>query len=172
MCLPEFWKKIKTFWKIALNLGMKHEAYFESPYRILNIEERMFTTKSDETLTVDPDSGQYYTMRKVAKDKKVLHDGLVYTKLFQESILQLTRLSGSGIKVLLYAMATVHPLSETVVLNIPDVALFCDLGNSSCYAGINELLDKRLICRKLGSSIEFWFDPNVFFNGNRLRILK
>lgn len=151
---------------------MKHEAYFESPYRLRNIEERMFTTREDETLTVDPESGQYYTMRKIAKDKKLLHDGLVYTKLFQDSILFLARLSGSGLKVMLYAMATVKPLSETVILNIPDVALFCDLSNSSCYTAIGELLDKKLISRKLGSNIEFWFDPNVFFNGNRLRIIK
>lgn len=151
---------------------MKHEAYFESPYRLRNIEERMFTTREDETLTVDPESGQYYTMRRIAKDKKLLHDGLVYTKLFQDTILFLTRLSGSGLKVMLYAMATVKPLSETVILNIPDVALFCDLSNSSCYTAIGELLDKKLISRKLGSNIEFWFDPNVFFNGNRLRIIK
>ena len=151
---------------------MKHEAYFESPYRLRNIEERMFTTREDETLTVDPESGQYYTMRKIAKDKKLLHDGLVYTKLFQDTILFLTRLSGSGLKVMLYAMATVKPLSETVILNIPDVALFCDLSNSSSYTAIGELLDKKLISRKLGSNIEFWFDPNVFFNGNRLRIIK
>jgi hypothetical protein len=36
---------------------------------------------------------------------------------------------------------------------------------------ITELVDEKILARKLGSTIEFWVNPNVYFNGNRLRIL-
>lgn len=150
---------------------MKHEAYFESPYKYLNIEDRIFAPKEGEEMTTNIETGELYVMRKVAKDKRILHDSLVYTKLFQDSIHQMCELSSSALKVMLYAMATVRPLSETVVLNSPDVMLFCRISKTSVYEGTMELLDKRIISKKLGSNIEFWFDPNVFFNGNRIKVL-
>jgi hypothetical protein len=42
----------------------------------------------------------------------------------------------------------------------------------SVYEGVKGLLDKDVVRKKLGSSIEFWFDPNIFFNGNRVKMLK
>lgn len=151
---------------------MKHEAYFKSPYKYLNIEERAFTTKEGEELTTNLETGEIFTIRRVAKDKRVLHDSLVYTKVFQDSIRQMCQLSSSAVKVMLYAMATVKPLSEIVVLNGPDVMLFCGISKTSAYEGTIELLDKKIISKKLGSNIEFWFDPNVFFNGNRVKLVK
>ena len=141
-----------------------------NPYRIMGIQERNYTTKEDETLTVDPDTGQYYTMKKISKNKTVMHDSLVYTKLFQDSVKQLMVLSYSSLKVFLYGTSNVRPLSETIILNPPDVCLFCNMGNSSFYTAIDELLGSGIVKKKLGSRIEFWFDPNVFFNGNRIKI--
>jgi predicted DNA-binding transcriptional regulator AlpA len=67
-------------------------------------------------------------------------------------------------------MSVVRPLSETVILNAPDVCVACGMAEKTFYNNIIELLDKRILSRKLGSSIEFWFDPNLFFNGNRIRV--
>jgi hypothetical protein len=151
---------------------MKHEAYFESPYKYMNIEERAYVTKENEEITTNLTTGELFVMKKIASNKTVIHDSLVYTKVFQDSIHQLCSLSSASLKILLYAIATVKPLSETVVLNGPDVMLFCNIGKTSFYEGVTELLDRRIICKKLGSSIEFWFDPNIFFNGNRTRLVK
>lgn len=153
-------------------MSKKHEEYLNSPYSILNIEERMFTTKENEELAINPETGEYFTMRKVAKDKKILHDSMVYTKLFAENVKTLMTLSPSAIKVLLYGMATVKPMSEVVVLNGPDVCVFCDISSSTFNNAIYELLNSKVLSKKLGSSIEFWFDPNVFFNGNRVKMIK
>lgn len=153
-------------------MSKKHEEYLNSPYRILNIEERMFTTKENEELAINPETGEYFTMRKVSKDKKILHDSMVYTKLFAENVKTLMTLSPSAIKVLLYGMATVKPMSEVVVLNGPDVCVFCDISSSTFNNAIYELLNSKVLSKKLGSSIEFWFDPNVFFNGNRVKMIK
>jgi hypothetical protein len=151
-------------------MNKKHEEYLNNPYKINGIVERMFTTKTDETLTVDPETGQYYTMKKVSQNKSTLHDGLVYAKLFQDSVGSLMGLSHPSLRIILYAMSVVRPLSETVILNAPDVCVVCGMAEKTFYNNIMELLDKRILSRKLGSSIEFWFDPNLFFNGNRIRV--
>jgi hypothetical protein len=150
----------------------KYEEYLNSPYKLTGIEERSFMTKSDETLILDPETGEYYTMKKVAKDKTVLHDELVYTKLFHDNFSHLMSLSNPALRIMLYAMTNVRPIQQTVMLNIPDIAIACNLANSTVYNCIYELLDSKMISKKLGSNIEYWFDPNVFFNGNRLRIYK
>lgn len=153
-------------------MKQKHEEYLNSPFTFHKIEERLFTTRDDETLTINPDTGEYYVMRKVAKDKKILHDSLTYTKLFVDSAKRLMSLSPSALKVLVYGMVTAKPVSLSVILNPSDVCLFCEIGISSYNNAIYELLTSKIIAKKLGSSIEFWFDPNVFFNGNRLRVCK
>jgi hypothetical protein len=150
---------------------MKHESYLRSPYKFESINERMYTTKEDESLTVDPETGQYYAIRKVAKDKRVIHDSLVYTKLFQDRVHLLYDLNYASLKILIYAMATVKPFSEVVVLNPPDVKIVCGVGSSTFYDSINYLLNSKILSKKLGSTIEFWFDPNIFFNGNRVSVM-
>jgi hypothetical protein len=67
-------------------------------------------------------------------------------------------------------MSVVRPLNESVMLHAPDVCVVCGIAEKTFHNNIIELLDKRILSRKLGSSIEFWFDPNLFFNGNRVRV--
>jgi hypothetical protein len=151
---------------------MKHDAYFDNPYKYMNIEERAYVAKTGEEITANVQTGELFVMKKIAGNKVVMHDSRVYTKIFQESVHQLCTLSTGSWRIFMYALATIKPLSETVVLNSPDVMLFCNIGKTSFYDGIIELLDKKILCKKLGSSIEFWFDPNIFFNGNRVKMVK
>jgi hypothetical protein len=148
----------------------KHEEYLYSPYKINGIVEKMYMTKSNETLTVNPETGKYYTMREVSHNKNILHDKLTYTKLFQSGVESIMDLSGPSLKIVLYAMSVVKPLSEIVVLHASDVCTACKIAEKTFYNNILELLEKRILCRKMGSSIEFWFDPNIFFNGNRVNV--
>ena len=149
---------------------MKHESYLTSPYKYMNIEERVFVPRKNEEITTNLETGEMFVMSRIDKNKTVIHDSLVYTKLFEDSIHQLCSLGNSSLKILLYSIADVKPFSETVVLNGPDVMLFCGISKSSFYDGVIELLDKKIFCKKLGSSIEFWFDPNIFFNGSRIKV--
>lgn len=151
---------------------MKREAYINNPYRIDGVDERLYTTKEDEKLTIDPETGEYYTMRKLGKNSKILHDSLVYTKLFHGSLGRIVKLTPSAMKLLIYAMSSLKPLSQVIVLNPPDCCIACEISTASVYDGVKNLLDNDIIRKKLGSSIEFWFDPNVFFNGNRVKMLK
>lgn len=150
----------------------KFEEYLNSPYTMEGITERAFITKTDETLTVDTKNDKYYTIKEVPKNKRVMHDELVYTKLFVSSVKPLMSLPHPALKILLYGMANVKPLSQTIILNAPDVVEYCEIANGTFYNNLYVLLERKIIARKLGSYIEFWYDPNIFFNGNRLRLYK
>lgn len=151
---------------------MKYEAYLTSPYKYMKIEDRAFVPRANEEITTNLETGEMFVMKRIAKNKIVPHDSLVYAKVFQESIHQLCSLGAASLKILLYSIANVKPFSEIVVLNGPDVMLFCNISKSSFYDGVIELLDNKVFCKKLGSNIEFWFDPNIFFNGNRIKVYK
>ena len=150
---------------------MKREAYINNPYKIEGVDERIYTTKEDETLTIDPETGQYYSMRKLGKNSKVLHDSLIYTKLFHSSLSKVVKLSPPAMKLLFYSMCHIRTFSEIVVLNPPDCSVACGIAVGTVYDGVKNLLENDIIRKKLGSNIEFWFDPNVFFNGNRVKVL-
>lgn len=168
MKFPEYWTKYPYF----VVMRDKHEEYLNSPYKVIGVEERTFTTREDEKLTMDPETGQLYTMRAVSKDKKTIHDSLMFTKIFTDNLGQLMTLSPSSLKIMVYGICTVKPLSQVLILNPEDVCQSCGFSNSTFWNGVYELLNKKMICKKLGSNIEYWFDPNIFFNGNRLRIVK
>lgn len=126
-------------------MNKKHEEYLNSPYKMNGIVERAYTTKTDETLTVDPETGQMYTMKKVSQNKRVLHDGMVYSKLFQESVSMLMDLSHPSLRIILYAMSVVRPLSESVMLHAPDVCVACGMAEKTFYNNLMELLDKNTV---------------------------
>ena len=54
----------------------------------------------------------------------------------------------------------------------PDILLETGMTSpNSVRNAIAELIEAGVIAQKLGSNIEFWVNPNIFFNGNRLRLL-
>ena len=148
----------------------KYESYMESPFSVEGIVERQYITKEDEDIWEGQD-GQMYVAKKISKNKRVLNDTMAYSKLFIDSMDTLMRLSSTALKVFIYSMCTIRPLQNKVVLHVPDVKIGTGFSSdSSVRAAICELIEANILAQKLGSSIEFWINPNIFFNGNRLRI--
>jgi hypothetical protein len=150
----------------------KYESYLNSPFRVEGVESRQYIQKVDEKLWVDPETSEMYSVKRVPKNKEQLNDSMSYTKLFVEGRSKIMKLSGTGLRVLVYGMCVIRPLSQTVVLNIPDIQVEANLASSNTIrTAICELIEAGILAQKLGSNIEFWVNPNVFFNGNRLRLL-
>jgi hypothetical protein len=151
----------------------KYESYIQSPFRSSGIEERSYITKSNEELWESSDGEKLYSVREVPKSKIQLHDSLQYTKLFTSSLPILMKLGGSSLKVLVYAICNIRPLAQSCFLNPPDVMVNCGFkSETTVKSSIEDLIEHEVLARKLGSSIEFWFNPNVFFNGNRVRAMQ
>lgn len=150
----------------------KYESYLNSPFRVEGVETRQYIQKVDEKLWVDPETSELYSVKKVPKNREQLNDTMTYTKLFVDSRSILLKLSGTGLKVLVYGICIIRPLSQTVVLNIPDIQVETGISSpNTIRTAISELIEAGIVAQKLGSNIEFWVNPNIFFNGNRLRLL-
>lgn len=150
----------------------KYESYFTNPFKVNGLISRQYTPKVKEELVVDPNSGEMYTMRKVPKNSEQLHDPAVYTKVYQDQLELLVGLSPASMKIVLYMICNMSPLSDAIVLSVPDLMVALDIKSSvTVRNSIMEVLDKRIIAQQLGSNIQFWINPNIFFNGNRLRLV-
>lgn len=148
------------------------EAYLDSPFRVLGIEEKSFVTKESEEILQLTDGDDLYAVRRIPRSKVHMHDSMTYTKLFQDGFKSFMNLSPAALKIILYAMCHIRPLSKVVILHVPDLTVNCGIKSTTTISSaITELVDEKILARKLGSSIEFWINPNVFFNGNRLRLL-
>lgn len=149
----------------------KYESYMNSPFKVEGVEERSYISKSDEQLLENKD-GELYVARKIDKSKIMTNDARAYTKVFIECKDIFMKLSGTTLKILMYGICTIRPLSQTVVYHIPDVQVSTEiLSPNTIRTSLGELIEAGILAQKLGSNIEFWVNPNVFFNGNRLRIL-
>lgn len=149
-----------------------HEAYLDSPFKVLGIEERHFVTKESEEILQLTDGDDLYAVRRIPKNKTQLHDSATYTKLFQDGFKAFMGLSPAALKIAIYSMCHVRPLAKVTILNPPDLMLNCGIkSETTIKTAITELVNEKILARKLGSTIEFWVNPNIYFNGNRLRIL-
>ena len=150
----------------------KYESYLNSPFKVEGVETRQYVQKVDEKLWVDPETSELDSVKRVPKSREQLNDTMPYTKLFVDSRSILLKLSGTGLKVLVYGICIIRPLSQTVVLNIPDIQVETGIASpNTIRTAISELIEAGIVAQKLGSNIEFWVNPNIFFNGNRLRLL-
>src|SRR4051794_21473707 len=61
------------------------EIHATNPYPIEGIKNKIHTLREDEQEMVDPNTGEFYLMRRMPKNKEILHDTYTYTKLFRES---------------------------------------------------------------------------------------
>jgi hypothetical protein len=149
------------------------QSFLENPFKVEGISTIAYVTKVDEKSVIDPETGEVYLMRKMPKNQQHLHDSKVYVKLFQDNSDLLMKLPHASIKILLYGMCRVRPLSEIVYLNVDDCMVNCGFKSPTSYReGIKALIESNIIARKIGSSMEYWLNPNIFFNGNRLRLIK
>lgn len=149
----------------------KYESYFTNPFKVNGLISRQFVPKVKEELVVDPNSGEMYTIKKVPKSAEQLHDPAVYTKVYQDQLEVLVKLSPASMKIVMYMICNMRPLSDSIVLSVPDLKVALDIkSDATIRSSIMELMDASIIAQELGSSIKFWINPNIFFNGNRVKL--
>lgn len=148
------------------------DAYISNPYKPEGIVQRSFEPNEDSKLWVDPETGESYSVTKIVKGKTEMHDPMMYTKVYLSAFIHLNDLTYSAVKVFNYMVHTLKANKETIYLNCADIEAQCKISKATYYSAIKELIDAKIIARKLGSSMEFWVNPNILFNGNRTKLVK
>ena len=153
-------------------MSYRENSFMYSPFKVDGLEERTYIVKEGEVATVDPNTGEMYVMKRIDRSKRALHDGRRYTKLYAGACDKFIGLSRVGFIMLFYVIGRVSPSKDNVYLTVDDVSEWGGISSRSFYDGVAELLDAEILARKLGSRIEFFFDVNMFFNGDRRRLIK
>ena len=125
---------------------------------------------TDKNYTIfDNDSGEEKTAF-IATREEI--DNEKYVKIFKEQLRIIFNLSQAGIRVLGYFMDATKISDDIVVFNIDKCTAYTEYKSKEpIYRGLKELLDNDIIARTSESNLYF-INPTVFFNGDRLILVK
>lgn len=152
---------------------MKQKEYLQNPFKPTGIELKEYMTSDSETITIDPNTGELYSMKKLPKNKKVLHDSKIYIKLFQDKSDVLMNLPYQSMRIFFYICSRVRPMRDYVFLNKDDItAALGNMSEPTFRLAINGLIEANIVARKMGSSLEYWLNPDIMFNGSRLKLVE
>lgn len=100
-----------------------------------------------------------------------------FLKVYTKNVKAIFDLKPSTQKILQYLMQALQktPNAEGVYLSWFDADEYfseedVNLSKASFHRGMNELLEKKFIAESIKPNM-FWFNPNLFFNGNRMTFI-
>jgi len=146
--------------------------YFNNPFPIKEgaIKECFKRIEGGDYELADVNSGEVNIFRKAGKNKRVMVDTGNYVKIYKAGIPALMSLSRLSLVTFYYIAFNLKPHSNIIYLDGGIVGAECGFKRTAYYEAINELIEKNIIARKKGSSIEFFVNPNIVFNGSRLKV--
>lgn len=148
------------------------QSYINNPFKPEGIVDRSFEPKEESRIWIDPETGESYNVTKIVTGKTEQHDPMMYTKVYLSAFLHLNELPYSALKIFNYIVHTIKANKDYIFLNSADIELQCKISQATYYTAIKHLVEAKIIARKIGSSMEFWVNPNIVFNGNRTKLSK
>jgi hypothetical protein len=118
----------------------------------------------------DTSSGEVNVFRKAAKNKRVMVDTGNYVKFFREGLSVIQTLGFGGMSVFIYIAINLKPHRDDIYLPCELICKECNISRRTYYRAIGELLKKKVISRRQGSTVEFFVNINYVFNGSRLKL--
>lgn len=129
-------------------------------------------------MIVDQVTGEIEEMAELVTTHEV--DGEQFVKLYTKELQLLFSLSPSAMKVLQVVLQQVQGGvgSDTILLNMTIVERYFSnievkaVGKTTFYRCVNEMISKGFLAPATDSRDLFFINPNLFFNGNRVRLVK
>jgi hypothetical protein len=113
------------------------------------------------------ENGEQKQYQELGEEVHKTIDTKEYRKVFVEDLQNLKDLSTAGLKVLCYVLKNLGVKRDEVNIDIIECMTFTGYKSKvNIYIGIVELLDKKLIFRKVGSG-NYFINVNSYYNGSR-----
>jgi len=151
----------------------KYPEYEKNPFDLEGIFEKSFDDPEKRTF-IDNETGEVLSVTAAIKTgTKSYKDRRAYRKLFAEGLKDVMNLSAPGFRLLCYIMYHMRKDVDFVYV-LPQPAMdFCEYkGVTQYYVGIRELLDKKFMVRRKEDKNSFFINVNLFFNGNRIKLIE
>jgi hypothetical protein len=144
------------------------ESYLNNPSKILDkdLKKLHFVKKGEVNEFVSAD-GELVKYQKLGDEVVSVIDAKEYRKLYVEELTIIKELSTAGLKVLCYILKNIGAKKDDIAIHLQDCLEFTGYKSKvNVYNGIIELLDKKLLFRKVGSG-NYFINVNSFYNGKR-----
>ena len=158
------YKGIKAYDKLEMS------PFIDSLYEMeVSARRKILAGKDRGSMMINPD-GEVEAHQVFAIQEKV--DAETFTKIFGGMIKELFQLSSRGVKVFGYITHICKPNKDVVMFDMEEALEFTSYKKEqSILHGLEELLAHDIIARTK-KHYKYFINPNLFFNGNRLTLIK
>lgn len=151
------------------------DKHHENPFIENTVQN--FSTKSKRLIVGDPnrvivsrDTGEI--TGQVAFINHIEVDEEKFIKMFTSEIKSLFNLSSAGIRVFGYVMSILKPNQDTIIIRTKECCKYAEYTSETpVRAGIGDLIKNGFLARTEYAE-EYYINPMLFFNGNRVSFVK
>lgn len=145
------------------------ESYLTNPSKVLDKDlKKLHFVKKGEVNEFITEDGELTKWQKLGTEISNVIDTKEYRKLYKEELVVIKELSTAGLKVLCYVLNNIGVKKDDIAIHLQDCMEFTGYKSKvNIYNGISDLLDKKLLFRKVGSG-NYFINVNSFYNGKRI----
>lgn len=145
------------------------ESYLSNPSKVLDKDlKKLHFVKKGEVGEFITEDGELTKYQKLGNEITTVIDSKEYRKLYKEELVVIKELSTAGLKVLCYVLNNIGVKKDDIAIHLQDCMEFTGYKSKvNIYNGISDLLDKKLLFRKVGSG-NYFININSFYNGKRI----
>jgi hypothetical protein len=145
------------------------ESYLSNPSKVLDKDlKKLHFVKKGEVGEFITEDGELTKYQKLGDEITTVIDSKEYRKLYKEELVVIKELSTAGLKVLCYVLNNIGVKKDDIAIHLQDCMEFTGYKSKvNIYNGISDLLDKKLLFRKVGSG-NYFINVNSFYNGKRI----
>lgn len=138
-----------------------------------NFEFKKYYKGEKSVEVTDTETGEVKILLSPSKLIDGFKDSNPYTKVFKNGQISIKELSVPGIKVLTYLQCHLKINAEDICLRPQEIADWSGYKTlKNVYVGLIELLNMGFIAEQPGGQSYYWINPNIFFNGDRIKLLE
>jgi hypothetical protein len=146
--------------------------FLSSPFKVMEgkVKEIFVEKKSAPFEMADVKTGEVNFFQKITKVSKATIDTSNYAKYYKGNTHVIYKLSPPALLMYNYIVNELGIHTDLIVLESDCYCSIMECSDKTFRRAILELLEKNIIARKKGSSIEFFVNINYVFNGSRLKL--
>lgn len=117
------------------------------------------------------DEGTERILIETDRNKQRLSDSANYTKTFGYAGSIVRKLKPPVHMLFSYCMFHL-PINNDIIMLYPnDVCDWCGFVPSTFYKAVTDLVARLVLARRIGARMDFFFNPNIFYNGDRTKLV-
>lgn len=129
-------------------------------------------TGGEEFRVFDKDGKSFTLKAAIRINGKITKDRLPYRKLYFDQIQKIMALSPSGFKLFCYVLSRIERNRDEIVIDPILAVMYCKYkSRTQFYKGLREMVDNDFVIRKADTRMSYFFNVNVFFNGDRVKMV-